>query len=179
MERNATNLTSINLQSGTAVTIRPVHMQDVALLADMYLRVSPASLCNRYLRPYTPTRAELTRICCIGADEGAVYVATIAAPRETVIGYGYYVIDEAQQPQSAEPAFLVEDRFQGQGLGRTLFQRLTQHARDHGVNAFDAYVHPANAQMMRVFHGSGLPINERLSYGTRAVRIALDTMLMH
>ena len=178
MERNEIILNSLNLnhlylQNGTVATLRAARAGDVDLLADMYLRVSPASLFNRYFRPYTPTLADLERLCHIGANEGAVYVATIDAPCESIIGYGFYVIAKSACSCTAEPAFLVEDRFQGQGLGRTIFQHLAQHAFARGVCAFDAYVHPANAQMMRVFHGSGLPVSERISYGTREVRIAL------
>lgn len=76
-------------------------------------------------------------MCSPQEGEGAVLVATVSGDESTVVGLGQYSRDP-QRPSHAEPALLVEDRFQGLGIGKQLFERLTRHAVARGVRVFDA-----------------------------------------
>lgn len=192
------NSHTITLQYGHSGRIRPLYQGDDERLIDMHRRISLASLTSRYFYPHTPSREELVDICHLSSDRGVAYVATVdtvfernsgrillsAMPPhrltsheaqclgEAIIGLGYYIIDESQ-PTVAEPAFLVEDSFQGQGIGRALFQHLVRHALARNVQAFDAYVQPANKQMLHFLQCEGFMFKERLSYGTYEVYIEL------
>lgn len=154
-----------------ALQVRPLHSEDSERLYEMHQRSSLASLTSRYFRPYRPTRSDVAQICQLDRESGAAFVATLED--ETIVGLGYYV-KSAEQPAAAEMAFLVEDRFQGKGIGRALFERLAHHARAQCVSAFDAYVLSANEPMLRIFRRAGYALRERVSYGTREVRIELS-----
>lgn len=171
---SSVSLTPIRLANGTALKVRPLRTGDALLLQELYQRVSPTTLYYRYFRPYQPALAELQQICQLPADEGAGVIALVDRPQVQAIGFAQYVINK-RQPAIAEVGFLVEDRFQGQGVGRTLFQHLVQRATRQGIQTFTAYVQPNNNAMLRVFRQSGLPVTVQFADGLHEVRITLAT----
>ena len=97
----------------------------------------------------------------------------LSSRRGLVVGYAYYLRTGHEQPVTAEPAILVEDRFQGQGIGSELAQNLYWHALENGVEAFEVFAHPANERIMRLIRRSGLSFESRIAYGTREMRVWL------
>jgi RimJ/RimL family protein N-acetyltransferase len=162
------------LANGATLKVRPLRAGDALLLQDLYQRLSPTTLYSRYFRPYQPPLAELQQICQLRADEGAGVIALVERPQVQVIGFAQYLINQ-RQPATAEVGFLVEDRFQGQGVGRTLFQHLAQRATRQGIQTFTAYVQPDNNAMLRLFRQSGLPVTVQFADGLHEVRISLAT----
>lgn len=163
----------VTLNDGTVVVVRPIRPDDVLLLLDMHRRLSSTSIHYRYLRSYKPTFEDMHRISHIQDDEGAALVATLEASQETAIGLAYYVVDK-QQPGTAEPAIVIEDRFQGQGLGRILMQHLTQSALARDICAFNALIDPTNERIMHIIQGSGLRFERKMDYGGQEVRVLLN-----
>lgn len=163
------------LADQTAVTIRPVTSTDLDLLVDLHGRLSDESLFKRFLRPYRPTVRDIAFIVNLPQSQGAAIMATVTRrQQETAIGLAYYVIEDVTYPISAEPAFVVDDWYQGQGVGTHLFEVLRQTAVAHQVKAFNAVMHPANSSMMRIFERSGLPLRQCRGYGEREVHIRLQ-----
>lgn len=161
------------LKDKTNIIIRPLRLDDIPLLQEMHQRLSPGSVYYRYLRAYTPTLQDWRQICQLQElKQGAALVATTAAPWEKIVGLAYYVVNPALR-QTAEPAILVEDRFQGLGLGRILFSQLCLLAQSNHVHTFDALVHAGNQAILRLLQGAGYPFTTELAYGTREVRILL------
>ena len=162
------------LAGQTAVTIRPVMPTDLDLLVDLHGRLSDESLYKRYLRSYRPTVQDIAFIVNLPRSQGAAVVATITTrQREVAIGLAYYVIEDDAHPLTAEPAFVVDDWYQGQGIGTHLFEALRQTAVAHQVQAFNVVMHPANESMWRIFERSGLPLRQSRKYGEREVFIRL------
>ena len=162
------------LKDNTNVNIRPLRSDDIPLLQEMHRRLSPGSVYYRYLRAYTPTLHDWQQICQLQEQkQGAALVAATAEPWEKIMGLAYYVINPAYR-QTAEPAILVEDRFQGLGLGRILFHQLSRLAQSNHVHTFDALVHAGNQAILRLIQGTGYPFTTELAYGTREVRISLQ-----
>jgi GNAT superfamily N-acetyltransferase len=155
-----------------SVRVRPAYPGDAALLQEMHERLSTASVELRYLRPYQPKLEDSQCVSQLDKDEGAAYVAVVEAPSETIVGYAYYVL--APGSLTAEPAIVVEDRFQGQGIGRMLAERLYQRALEQHIVAFDALIHPSNDTVMYLIRRLGLPFKSQFAYGLREVRIWLD-----
>lgn len=160
------------LRNGMNVTLRPIRQADAYELLSLHQRSSSESLYYRYLRSYTPSYEELQDFCTIENDGGVALVAVANMPWETVIGFGYY-LPEKGKPTVAEPAFHIEDRFHGLGLGTILYKELCKTAVANGITYFNAYVHPGNEAMTAVFAKGNHPVISRLVYGTREIEIAL------
>ncbi len=159
----------------TAVTIRPMNSSDTELLVALHERLSEESLYKRFLRVYRPSVRDIKFITHLSATQGAGVVATTEVRgREQAIGLAYYVIEDEKRPVTAEPAFVVDDWYQGQGVGKKLFAALCQTAVNNQISCFNVVMHPANGGMMRIFEQSGLPMQQRHHYGERELTIQLQ-----
>lgn len=162
---------TFRLRDRTVVTVRPARPHDWILIQEMHDRLSPSSLYFRYLRYSKPTCRELRRLCRMERNKGTVLAATVDMPGETVIGLAYYVIADGLFPLVAEPALLVEDRYQGKGLGTLLFHLLSEQAQQQGIAEFDGLVYSGNETMMHILRRSGLPLESTYAHGMREVRL--------
>ena len=170
------NLSEMKLHNGLDVAIRPIRPSDAYELFSLHKRSSTETLYNRYLRTYTPSYNSLQALCQIEKANGFALVAVAHLPWETVIGTAHYFVEQGQGhgPRTAEPAFHIEDRFQGMGLGKALYNALTQHAIANGIKRFTAYVHPGNKAMEKVFVRGSHPVTSQLAYGTREIEVDLS-----
>ena len=75
--------------------------------------------------------------------------------------------------ETAEYAALVENRWQGIGLGRALTDRLVEAARDRGIWRLHALVMPGNERMLRLLRGLGLPTRAGREEGTELLEVDL------
>jgi RimJ/RimL family protein N-acetyltransferase len=75
--------------------------------------------------------------------------------------------------ERAEYAALVEDRFQGRGLGLSLTWALIEAARERDVKDFEALVLPENRGMIRLLRDLDLPEREQWEDGVRHFSINL------
>ena len=151
------------------IIFRAGRPEDQALIWEMHQRLSDDSLYKRYHSPRVPTKKEIARICEIKPENGRLLVATIPGKRDQIVGMAYYVLSG----ETAEAALLVEDSFQGQGIGNQLFKMLARQALAQGIYFFDAYVLPSNRAMIHMLHQIGQIIYNKLDYGTREVRVSL------
>lgn len=163
------------LNNGTAVTIRPICEADAILIHDMHRRLSLNSIYHRYLRPRRPTFEEIESLCRLNHNQGAAFVAEIASPLRLVIGLGHYLIKERGWLVTVELALLVQDKFQGQGVGRALLQHLSQKALSQQVQIFEISLQAENRRMMKIIERSGLPFESQTAYGIQQVRLRLES----
>ena len=158
--------------SGNLVTMRAIQQSDLVLVQEMHERLSKDSIYFRYLGPYKPTAENLAQLCSSNGKTGTVLVATVANPEEKVIAIAYFQKDP-NNPLTAEPAVLVEDSYQGCGLGKQILLVLCQEAVQNGVEAFDTFIDPANYRIMRLIQGSGLQFESKYCDGLKKVRLWL------
>ncbi len=85
------------------------------------------------------------------------------------------VVRYARKPgdERVEYAALVEDRWQGQGVGASLTHRLIEVARGNGVRFFYAFVKGENRRMLNVLRHLDLPEHERVENGEKIVEVGL------
>src|ERR687889_1609741 len=85
------------------------------------------------------------------------------------------VVRYAREPgdERAEYAALVEDSWQGQGVGASLTPRLIDVARGNKVRSFYALVKGGNERMLNVLRHLDLPEQERVEDGEKMVEIGL------
>jgi GNAT superfamily N-acetyltransferase len=160
-------------RDGVPVTVRRVKQSDVVLVQEMHTRLSKDSVYYRYLAPHTPDPEDLRRLCFLDGQRGEALVATVEGPQEKVIGMACYCADPGD-PTRAEPAILVEDRYQGRGLGKRLFLELCKQAREQGVEVFECFTHLANQPVLRLINRCGLRYERSFSQGVLEIRVWLE-----
>ncbi|MEM9194540.1 MAG: GNAT family N-acetyltransferase [Myxococcota bacterium] len=143
------------LNDGRRIVLRPVRPADKVKLREGLKRLSPDS---RYRRFFTQkdhfTEAELRYLTEVdGVDHFAIGAAWFDEEDEEGEGLGLGVarfvrLDE--WPEAAEAAIAVADDAQGVGLGRRMFIRLCQAARERGVEWFRCEVLSDNEPMRRL-----------------------------
>lgn len=118
----------ITLNSGVHIQIREAHPSDANALEKMHERLSRQTLMLRYSAPRKPSAKHLASVC-----KNPAFVIVPTATPDKVIGIGYYVKVDNAASNMAELALLVEDGFQGCGLGKRLFSHLRNHANLAGI----------------------------------------------
>ncbi len=101
---------------------------------------------------------------------GAALVARLNTPAGEVVGLAYYVLTP-DDSGAAEPAFLVEDRFQGQGLGRALFEGLIREAQSQALCGFQLFILPENQRMLHLLDQGRFPAKRHYRDGMFEVRM--------
>ncbi len=160
-------------QDKSAVTVRPIQADDAGLLYAMHQRLSLDSIYYRYLQYRPPTLAELEQVCQLAPERGAGFVATVQQDDERVVGVAYYVREPQEQAPTAELGILVEDQFQGQGIGRRLWQRMQQHALRHTIRKLRVLFHPNNQRVARLVSSSGFAYQATRHSGLSEYLVAL------
>ena len=171
VERSEYMFSSI-LSDGARVMVRPVRQRDVVLIQAMHLRLSKESVYYRYLAPRAPDRVALQSLCLLDGRPGLAIVATVPKPREKVIAMACYCV-HPDDPTTAEPAILVEDSYQGRGLGKRIFLILCQQASQMGLERFECITHPANHRVLSLIKGCGLRSECAYNQGVREIRVWL------
>jgi GNAT superfamily N-acetyltransferase len=68
---------------------------------------------------------------------------------------------------------VVEDRYQGRGVGTILLQALTAYARSHAVCTFIAEISGANDGLLALIRRSGLPMQRKFEGGVWEIRVEI------
>lgn len=146
----------ITLADGAVICLRPIRPEDGEREERFFDRVSEESAYWRFFhakRMLTP--AEVRHLTTVDY-EGRM--AIIAVHHDEMVAVARFDVVPGRMHGSGrvgEVAFLVEDDFQGRGVGRELLSRLVDYARKHGVSAFEAHVLPTNHRMFRLFEVGG------------------------
>ncbi|GLY21300.1 bifunctional GNAT family N-acetyltransferase/acetate--CoA ligase family protein [Micromonospora sp. NBRC 101691] len=150
------------LSDGTTVQLRPIHPDDAPGIVAMHSRFSERTRYLRYFSPYPriPER-DLHRFVYVDHHDREAFVV-LAGDR--IVAVGRY---ERLGPGSpdAEVAFVVEDAYQGRGIGSVLLEHLADAARRAGITSFVAEVLPANGAMLRVFADFGYQVQRQFADG--------------
>src|SRR3954449_8674714 len=127
------------------VTMRPVRPADRTLFYRLWERLSPETVYRRF---HAPVRAlpdeSVCRLVTVDHDLREALVAVVGGE---VVGVARYdrPLDD---PSTAEVAVVVEDAWQGVGLGRQLITEVTDLAARRGVRRLTATVQPDNAPVL-------------------------------
>jgi RimJ/RimL family protein N-acetyltransferase len=138
----------VTCRDGTRVHLRPIRSDDAPRLQALHARLSRQTIYQRFFGavPRLPTswasfltEVDYRRRLALVLERGSE-----ANPE--LIGVGRY--EPTAEPDTAEVAFVVEDRWQGKGLGTVLFTALLAAARDRGIRRFRADVLADNRRML-------------------------------
>ncbi|MBG0832876.1 GNAT family N-acetyltransferase [Planomonospora sp. ID67723] len=161
---------AVKLTDGTETQIRPLTRLYREAVRDLHDRCSPETRRFRYFTsmPTLPPRI-FDRLC--DRTRGHSLVA----------GYDGQVIALANlmftpDPGIAEMAFLVEDRWQGKGLGTALARMVLAEARDLGFAEVKASLLSDNARMRRLLVSLGATLSHTDDPGVVEARLAIGVM---
>ncbi len=157
------------LRDGRCVEIRALRSDDQGDFLAALGRASAQSLYRRFFGPRRDfTEQEISSFVKIDfVDHVALVAVTEEGGRPVIVGGGRYIV---VQPGQAELAFMVVDRYQGQGIASALMRHLATIARAAGLKELVAEVLPENVAMLRVFKKSGFHLTRR---GAGVVYVAL------
>jgi len=137
-----------SLRDGTIVRIRPIRPDDDVKLIEFSRRLSPETVYRRFFRSLPALPLEWARhFANVDYRDRLALVAETDDPAAALIAVARY---EAVPEHEAvkEVALLVEDRWQGHGLGGTLLDRLLDAAAARGIHEFQADVLAGNRRML-------------------------------
>jgi len=157
------------LRDGRTAHIRPVSADDKDLLVEFYARVSDQSKYYRFFSPMPNlSERDVARFTEVDYVERVAFVLTL---RGRMIAIGRY---DVVRTGEAEVAFLVEDAYQGRGIGQLLLEHLAQAARERGINKFIAEVLPDNHRMIQTFRDAGYKVASGYEDGVISLEFPIE-----
>ena len=170
---------SFTLPNGLVLTIRLIRPGDAKRLQEFHSRLSPETIYYRFLENHPVLLdKEAKYFTTLDYQNRIALVATVGkGEQEEIIGVARYDVFTPGQEDTAEAAFVIEDQFQGQGLGTALMLRLARLALENGVYYFAFTVHWTNQGMLKLLRKSGEVVERRQSGGVYDVRVQLSAFV--
>jgi GNAT superfamily N-acetyltransferase len=129
------------------VTIRSIRPDDASRLRAFHARLSDDTIRNRFFGSHRRLpEDEVRRFTSPVAGSDVALVATVA---DDIVGVGRSI--RLAGRNVAEVAFVVEDHYQGRGIGTALLTLLARIAWDDGIRRFVADTFATNRAMLGVF----------------------------
>jgi RimJ/RimL family protein N-acetyltransferase len=160
---------SVQLTDGAEVVLRAATAADAPLVAALHARCSPQTRALRSL----PTRpvlaaAVLQQLIC---TDGSTSLLAVTTDGGAAVGLANLV---RAAPSTAELALLVEDAWQGRGVGTALARKLVELARGEQLTEIVAVSQVGNGALTRVLRRAGLRPRGRLEGGLLRVTATLQ-----
>ncbi|GAB2516028.1 GNAT family N-acetyltransferase [Nocardiopsis aegyptia] len=147
----------VRTPQGLGLALRQVREADAPALRDLHRRCSEETVRNRYLAGVNELSPRMLRVFC-DAERGLTLAVRPQGREEPVaLGHLMYTLD----PGVGEIAFLVEDAWQGSGVGTALTRALTVIAADWGLAEVRAETTLGNTGMLRIMRRFGASVQTR------------------
>ena len=162
----------VELREGTKALIRPIRASDRTRLNEGFESASTRSIFMRFLGPQP--RLSQRQLEYLTAVDHVHHEALIAVDPETGQSFGTarYVRSE-DEPEAAEFAVGVGDRWMRIGLGTALLTALVERAREAGVVRFTGLIHADNVAIRRLIAKVAGPYETKLA-GQGALEVIVD-----
>jgi RimJ/RimL family protein N-acetyltransferase len=162
----------LTLRDGVSVPVREVRAEDAGALRRLVNRSSERSIELRFFGPMKELSEERARSFAEvdGVDRFALVALDPEDEGEIVAVVRY---EREAGTDGAEYAALVEDRFQGRGLGIGLTRQLIDAARERGIGRLHALVMRENRVMLGLLRSLELPERQRWENGLEHIEIDL------
>lgn len=147
------------LPDGTPVTVRPIRANDAAIEQDFVRHLSEDARYFRFmaqLHELSPSRLKyFTEIDYY--RHLALLVTVMRDDQEVEIGVARYV--GLSQPHVCEFAIVIDDAWQGQGVGKILMESLIEAARERGFKTMQGTVLSTNQKMLSFLKPLGFVVH--------------------
>jgi len=165
------------MKHGTQVTIRPIRIEDEALMVRFHESLSDRTVYLRYFSSLSLSRRtaheRLFRICTCDYENEMVLVAEHTDSQTGdlhILGVGR--LNKVPETNEAELAGLVADQYQRRGLGTELLRRLIKVAQDEQISRLRAEMLRDNFVIQIIFKRLGFRL--RLRSDPVSVQAVLD-----
>ena len=162
---------TLALRDGTRVPVRVIGAEDAAALQRLVGRSSDRTVELRFFGHMKKLSDKMAgRFADVDGRDQLALVALDPENTEEVVGVVRYAREG--DDGGAEYAVLIEDRFQGKGLGIGLTRHLIEAARENGIGHLYALVMRENGRMLGLLRSLDLP--ERVRWQDGAERVEID-----
>ncbi|MGH4013216.1 MAG: GNAT family N-acetyltransferase, partial [Pseudonocardiaceae bacterium] len=160
---------TVQLTDGYEVVLRETTAADAPLVAALHARCSPQTRLRRALSTRPGLSATvLGRL--VGTDGGSTGMLALTTDGGAAVGLANLT---GAGPGRAEISLLVEDAWQGRGVGTALIRKLVELARAEQLTELTAVSQPGDHALTRVLRRAGLRPRGRLEAGALHVRAEL------
>ena len=168
---------SVTLKNGLQVTMRSIRPEDGEALLAAFKGLEERTVYLRFFGPKQDiSPLELTEATKVDFVRTVALVTCMQkGAGEKIIGAGRYIaFGDAEPPDMAEVAFVVEEDYQGLGIAGKMLRHLAVIAKHMGIVQFHAEVLPENKGMLAVFNRSGFPVKQEFEEGLAHVILSLE-----
>ena len=159
--------------NSTDIAFRVIEPNDVPALQRFHERLSENTVYLRFfgsMKEFSEEKAQYFAHID-GVDHYALVALDPEDPDDIIAVVRY---DREPGEEKAEYAALVEDRWQGCGVGLELTHRLIDQARDKGVRYLYGLVMRENRRMLHLLRELDLPEQERRERGVKWFEVSLQ-----
>jgi len=172
-------ISTMTTQDGSLITFRPIRPEDEPMMVKFHETLSDRSVYLRYFHPLMlnarVAHDRLARICFIDYDREIALVAQGVDPRTNesrIMAVGR--LSRIHGTDDAELTMLVNDQFQGRGLGREMIQRLLKIGRAEKMHRVLATILADNIVMRELCEKLGFTFAPSPHEGRILAEMVLD-----
>jgi RimJ/RimL family protein N-acetyltransferase len=144
----------LELRDGSTVTIRPVAPDDVDRLREIWAGMSELSRRRRFLAPSSGELSEADIQYLVDVDHRRHEAWLALDPHGHAVAVARYVRPPGDR-ESAEVAVVVVDDWHRRGLATVLLDRLTERARENGIQRYTMIVSEDNEIVLGALDRAG------------------------
>jgi len=161
-------------KGGVGIRFRPIKPSDEEEMRRLFYRFSDESVYARYFGHIaTMPHAKMQEYVNVDWSHTLSIVGLIrAAGQGQIVAEARYII-ERNRPY-AEIVFIVDESYQGLGVGTYLYEMLMRLGQARGLEGFTADVLFSNLGMMKVFRKGALPVQAVLENGIYHLNIPFE-----
>src|SRR5688500_2705665 len=159
----AHRVVDVPLRDGSTIRIRPALPEDLAVLTELFSRMSARSRRFRFHGVVSITPDNVRPFVDLDySDSFGLVAETSAGDGPRIVALASYVRTEEEK---AEMAIAIDDPFQGRGMGSILVEHLAEAAASCGIRVLIAEVLSENHDMLEVITSMSLPVEEARADG--------------
>jgi RimJ/RimL family protein N-acetyltransferase len=137
----------VTLRDGGTIHIRPIRPDDDERMLALFQRFSERTVYFRFHGIPHMTAEAVHAFTQLDEHDRYAFVAALCGDTDAPL-VGVVRFARMRDPTRAEMALVVEDAYQGRGVGTALLRALAAVALDRGITVFDAYVLGENHAML-------------------------------
>ena len=166
---------AIQLNDGTDIKLRLATPTDEVALATFLNRLSPESIFFRFLKHRNTLPQNLAWKLCTAKGPGQkTFVASHNMLGESLIIAEASLYVCYDQDAGAKISLVVEDQYQGLGLGRQFLFYILNYAHSQGISSLHAQFHYHNIKALEFIQRSPIPIQSSTDWTTGLCQIKID-----